>query len=400
MNWPVDNAPHVPDDQSSSPLERLTRILEWHFDVPLLDDVCASYCQTLYALREWLMERALGVRIPGAEETNLRIKAMDGTGLERLTLAPETSKRLLRGDCNAAVIEFLGRACEAEQAVAGQSRGPRSLWTALGDRYIPAAADYEPWIRRESGFDPREPYIATRVGSIVIDFLSPYAQGIHGPNGFVESVPSADNARESQKKLGMAVALLKEVGLGIASFVDHEILTLVLRSEHSTAAIGSSSTPEYIGRAVFWNTHLSSVGIADMAEQLLHEAIHCHAYRLELCTPFLSAPLHSSASQRLVSPWSGQSLTVHSYLHASFVWYGLANFWFAALTRTALPDTEVLPHLVQAVRGFMADPLDLLGDARPSIAEPILSALDAMGRSIRHRWGDLESTKRTLACNR
>lgn len=399
MNWPLDNAPHVPDDQSSSPIDRLTRILEWHFDVPLLDDVCLSYRQTLYAVREWLMEQAFELRIPGADEANRLIKAMDATGVERVTVAPETSQRLLRGECNAAIIEFLGGASEAELALAGQCRGTRSLWTALGDRYIPAAEDYERGIHGESGFDPREPYIAPRIGSIVVDFLSPYARGIHGPNGFVESVPSGDNVRESQKKLVMAVALLKEVGLGIAAFVDREILTLVLRGEQSAAAIGSSSTPEYIGRAVFWNTHLLHVSIADLAEQLLHEAIHCHAYRLELFTPFLSAPVSFSFSHRLVSPWSGRLLSVHSYLHASFVWYGLANFWFAALKRTPLPDKEVLEHLAKAVRGFMADPLDLLGDARSSIATSVLSAVDDMGRSIRHRWSDLESAKRTLACN-
>ena len=44
-------------------------------------------------------------------------------------------------------------------------------------------------------------------------------------------------------------------------------------------------------------------------------------------------------------------------------------------------------HLIQAVRGFMPDPLETLSAARTSVAEPVLAGLSKMHHAIGELWG-------------
>src|ERR1700757_4375784 len=76
---------------------------------------------------------------------------------------------------------------------------------------------------------------------------------------------------------------------------------LVLRSESASNVTGSSSTPDYIGRAVVWNGHFADD--AALIEQLIHEAIHCHAYRLESTVPL--GTIRTQSRRRIESPWTG-----------------------------------------------------------------------------------------------
>ena len=62
------------------------------------------------------------------------------------------------------------------------------------------------------------------------------------------------------------------------------------------------------------------------ADALVHEAIHAVVYRLELIE-FLHLDDRASLAQQTTSPWSGRSLTLRSFVHACFVWYGLWHLW-------------------------------------------------------------------------
>lgn len=355
-------------------MQRLLAVLAWDPAALSTDQTYADYREVIYALLNRAIERALALGITGVAETVKELAALDERTADRLTLAPETSHRLLRGDCDSAMVEFLRRSCEAELAAMGQCSPKSAVWTALGDRYIPGT------------MDSYEAYSAPRAGSIVVDYLSPHAEGIRGPDRVDGKVPSDVQVGLACRKLAAAFNLLREIESKVAAFVDQQVSTLVLRSNCASDAIGSSSTPDYIGRVVLWNAHLRRADIGELVEQLIHEAIHCHVYKIELRVPFFVAPGCSASLKRIMSPWTGRVLNVHNYLHASFVWYGLANFWLAAVERQTLPERAIAPHLVQSVQGFMLDPVQLLGLAVFSITDPVLLVLNGMHRSIQDRW--------------
>jgi hypothetical protein len=367
-------------------IEQLTATLKWNSDSLPSTSIYQSYCEMLHQLRSWRLERAIASGIAGANDARHSIEELDELGKNRLTLAPETAHRLLSGDCDERSMQFIWDACEAEHRVAGRVPVGGALWTALGDRYFPGGADVG--LSANTGLNsyPGIPYSSPMIGSIVVDFLSPYARGIRGPNGLVADSLPLNQAREILWKLTAANALIEEVNPMISAFLNREITTLVLASAPTLNSMGSSSSPQYIGRAILWNTYLPTVEINDAAEQLLHEAIHCHAYRVELSVPFL-IDRPTSAAERVVSPWSGCPLTLYSYVHASFVWYGLTNFWLAALKRKVLPDQNASRHLIQAMRGFKADPKDVLASLRQHISGSVLAALYEMHRSIRELLG-------------
>ena len=93
-----------------------------------------------------------------------------------------------------------------------------------------------------------------------------------------------------------------------------------------------------------------------LADALVHEAIHAILYSIECSNPLVSA---APAGLLIRSPWSGNSLSIRTYLHACFVWYGLAKFWHAALPAEVFPAERVKQLLAKALSGFRrTNPID------------------------------------------
>jgi HEXXH motif-containing protein len=387
----VEKRPPRTGDDLGASLGELVGALDWRADRRAIGDARVGCLAWLYRACRDLVGRAVAARVPGAERTAEAIEALPERARARLFVAPETAYRVIARWSDVRSLLWLGEAAEAELAILGTPASePR--WTALGDRYLPAGvsgADLESGgvdaagIDAAAEFDPTRPYAAPTLGSIVVDYVSPQALAVRGPNGFVDGAPSCAAARTALRKLRAAEHLIAGVGEGVASFVDRGIATLVLRSERASGAIGSSSMPEYLGRAVCWNADLPAADIGELAGQLVHEAIHGHAYRLELDAPFVVESDGALDRLRVTSPWSGRALPVHSYLHACFVWYGLASFWLAVVERQHAPPETAFPHLVRAARGFAVDLVDRLGGARVAVAPPVLETIAFMERSMR-----------------
>ena len=73
----------------------------------------------------------------------------------------------------------------------------------------------------------------------------------------------------------------------------------------------------------------------DIAEALVHEAIHSLLYMQERCHPWVPAELYAPVP-RVVSPWRGRNLALRPFLQACFVWYGILQFWGKATTTGTL----------------------------------------------------------------
>jgi hypothetical protein len=98
----------------------------------------------------------------------------------------------------------------------------------------------------------------------------------------------------------------------------------------------------------------------------MHEAIHHSLYMAELSSPMV---LDSAACAEIrpLSPWTGNLLTVHSYLHACLVWFGLLRLWSRPGAEQL--GVEAVGARLEVLRG---------GFARGSLVTPIADALPGL----------------------
>jgi HEXXH motif-containing protein len=86
-----------------------------------------------------------------------------------------------------------------------------------------------------------------------------------------------------------------------------------------------------------------------LANALVHEAIHSLLYMVELMEPFY---VFEDRAFEVASPWTGNLLSLRSYVHACFVWFGLWNFWRAAIGSDALTGDEACGYVLRPSSGF------------------------------------------------
>jgi HEXXH motif-containing protein len=126
--------------------------------------------------------------------------------------------------------------------------------------------------------------------------------------------------------------------------------------------------------------------IARLADCLVHEAIHTILGVLEVSETFADHPEPPLPDVPVRSPWTNNEIPRRIYIHACFVWYGLAKFWKAARQTDAFPAELVNKYLAMALGGFrVADPVDRLlpyrDEIRPTTLEVIASLRTDLERS-------------------
>jgi hypothetical protein len=125
---------------------------------------------------------------------------------------------------------------------------------------------------------------------------------------------------------------LEDIAGGPVAFVKSMLRTLMPRPETASGLFSGSSNRHFMGRANLFNPDLEYIDEKNIANSLVHEAIHTFLYLTELS----ALPVQDTNIlyyDFVESPWSGKSIHLLAYIHASFVWYGLHHFW-------ALPDVE------------------------------------------------------------
>ncbi len=158
---------------------------------------------------------------------------------------------------------------------------------------------------------------------------------------------------------------------------------IVLRREDQRPDVfRSSSTNGCIGRTLLVNPHLEAADTKALVEALVHEAIHAALYMAELSSPLI---LDKAACEevRPVSPWTGNPLTVHSYLHACLVWYGL----WALLRRPEAAEELGAEHAgrrtTEISAGFRGDLTGPLAAVKHTLAPATLRLLETLSTSVR-----------------
>jgi hypothetical protein len=120
------------------------------------------------------------------------------------------------------------------------------------------------------------------------------------------------------------------------AFVDDQLESVLLRCSNAVEGASSSSNRTHVGLCLWTNLHLPADRVLVCAEGLLHEAVHQYLYKVErdhgnFCD--------LGESRRYRSPWSGNRIPLHSFVHASFVWFGLLTLW-CQVARTVADGDE------------------------------------------------------------
>jgi HEXXH motif-containing protein len=133
-------------------------------------------------------------------------------------------------------------------------------------------------------------------------------------------VRSARAVREWQGTLSRGIDLLAEFEPAVAS----ELMALcpaVLPLHNGGISFGSASPEELVGLV-----YLPGVArVDDVAECLLHEAMHQKLYRIESCADLFQRD--SPSGKVYYSPWRTDPRPLRMLLHGAYVFAGVAELW-------------------------------------------------------------------------
>jgi len=357
----------------------MPNVLCWDGDDVVLREVHASYIQLL-ADR---LGQELGNLHANNGESGSRaialLRSLPESAFERFISAPETSCRLLwrASHTHEEVADFFLSSLTAELARAGDNvNSPaRDIWTALGDFCL-----------RPDGSTFSAPVL---LGLPPLDFDSPYATDLDLSGRAATTLVPRDRLDSEEKKLALerlrsAADGIRRISPQVHQFVRSFTKVLILqRDPEAPSMFASGSSGQFVGRSVLSNPQLPSVDDVDVAEGLVHEAIHSLLYMQEQQKRWVD-PAFYGAEKRTHSPWTGNHLPLRPYLQACFVWYGLVHFWAMALAEGIFPPGRVRERLVQSMSGFLDDsfeePLVTYGD---KIADELLAAINRIWTNIR-----------------
>jgi hypothetical protein len=338
-----DTVTAMPTTGSPPPLGAMTDLLSWW--------------PTRFAPLAW--REAFDVQLERRASAMFAKFGPDDCLAEALGLLPTTSRqRFLRAPAVATILrrgvndQFDSRRFAelllAELAAAGVvAELPESGWTPRGDRFLDRSAP-ERW---------RLPGAVLSYTSIDLDEESLF-KFPDDEFGTAATVPHVTQEREVVKgRVLTAIAEMRQACALALDLVTTIIEVLALRREPTNAtAFYSSTFCSYPGLVRFTNTHLPYADTAAIMEALVHEAIHCilHVHE-EIEGAFL---LTAEADQRtVVSPWTGATIHLQSYIHACAVWYGIYWLWSREGFGSGIPRWRVEMLRTRAQRGFQHHPV-------------------------------------------
>ncbi len=325
--------------------------------------------------------RACGAATGRAGVAAAALDALHGlpdAGLVRVLGAPETYFQL--GEAARApeaddLLDHMRGWVDAERARATPGYRPhRPAWSALGDAYFPAQG---------------RAYRAPRAGGIPVDGASPYARRPIRASAFrriafgpVEML-SAEALADTVDKLERALAGLGRISPAARDFVGQVVRVIMPRRDPVNAAFyTSSSSRDFIGLVKLVNPHLPKITPATLTSSLVHEAIHAFLYMRELQRP-LVLDRAALADVQIRSPWTGGALSAVTYVHACFVWFGLARLWSLPGAAEVYGAAEAERQRARALVGFERGADGPLAPVAAQLAPDVLAQIRVMSAACR-----------------
>jgi hypothetical protein len=308
-------------------------------------------------------------------------------GKLRFLMAPETFYRISRLRKEPVdSISFLCNALNGEAAFHGLGAMNKGYSTALGDFYCPEP----PHGGANEGGAPTEAFRAPLLrDTITIDFDSVNAAAAQEMDVALPEYVQYSAAEKSRvcEKLNATFAQIKNVSEAAADLIKEHIKVIV-PFKTATAQHGSTSQPHVPGRVLLRG--VDQINLAMIASALVHEAMHQVLYILEWAGTFVVEDPDARAV-RVKSLWTGRDLALHSYIHACFIWYGLANFFFLAQSSRDFEISQVKRELARSLSGFRdRNPVDQLAPHAGMLRYDVLKVAGTL-------WDRLQYILQTVA---
>ena len=358
-------------------IRKMPEVLTWTTGEGVLRHIYESYVEELSRALGQLMSRLVHL---GHDTTELQkqLDSSSDTVFLRVLTAPETSYRLTYSDsCTPGeAADFIQHSLQAEMAREGRSTELKyDVWTPYGDMCF-----------RSDGSVFQFPQMSA---AIPLDFGSPLVAKVDlgGPGNSIAELRAPFDTSEMKliiERLNLTCQGIHSVWPPLLDFVlTFNKVLIFVKDPAAPNQFSSGSTTQYVGRTFITNPHVDSVDIADLAEALVHEGIHALLFMDELLHPWGDIPELRDGVRRVGSPWTGNSLSLSSFLQACFVWYGLAHFWALALREHDFDSQRIKQRFIQAVSGFLSGPLvNNLETFLPGIYPDVIDTIQEMQARI------------------
>lgn len=366
-------------DTDTSMIVALPEFLTWQAGNDLTRSACQIHVQYLYhQVKQWSNHADI--------DLFHSVTSLPKSSQQRLLLAPRFYT-LLRSNSEpgAGEIDSFKQFVDLERYLCKQnSTRPSGSWTALWDYYLgpeEPIATPGPASTSSLSFRGSETFKAPRLGSIVIDAFRPFTKDDFPPPMGEVTNHTPEELEIITRRLEQSLEQISRISSTARAAIDAlvQVISLV-RAPKSMTGTQSFSNKPVIGRMGLANADSNRWTIGKIADALVHEAIHALIYKIELTNCLYLDNTVEAEKFRIVSPWSGRKLPVHSFVHANFVWFGLYNFW-----SLASPDEADAAKLKEtAGRGFFAGnpltciPDDVIERIRPEVRQ----AIDQMFKSV------------------
>lgn len=211
--------------------------------------------------------------------------------------------------------------------------------------------------------------------------------------------PSPDELEAARQKLESAWQSLRARAPLAHRLVNDMTQVVCVRTSLEDPRFSTASDASTIGVVHVSNAHLPRQLACEVAAELVHEAIHQALFRWELRHPLLADRHVATAKVR--SPWTGAVLDVYAFLHACFVWYGVARLWRlgaahdepsqgapgeeprqAAVADGLADELAIVRQRRVAEAGFAERPLERLGRHRHALSAELQAAIEEMTEQI------------------
>jgi hypothetical protein len=267
----------------------------------------------------------------------------------RFITAPEASSRAQSSrSSEESFVDFISESLSAELLLAKQKDVLICpCWTALGDFYFDTPLQEDPELLAYTTPQPAF-FMAPQIGNAIpIDIVSPYAQTGYRRNS-EDGLYGAWDIQEIAVRLDRVLDMINAVAPEAVRLILSAVKVIVVRRTNGIGC-GSSSQNAYPGRVLLYG--IERMSDMDLAMGLVHEAMHQLMYFIEEYLPFIRRT-EGGRLIRIKSPWTGNPLSIYSYFHACFVWFGLAKFCRHARARGVFPKADVELNLAKALGGF------------------------------------------------
>lgn len=352
LSWVADTA-----GKYRSVLRKLPRVFAWVESIEFFRTLRVAQQSTAFRRLQSCFHHISLYDSSLAQAMEETFRTLPLEGKLRFMTAPETyrSISLLRSEPSLSVMK-LSTFLNGEAVFQGLGSPKSGYYTALGDVYYCGSCESEPENYEKKSSEIRTLLAPCLVDRLPIDFFSPNVQHAKETSGSKEDIARLQYGDYSSKEILVVVEKLQDTFSRIekvseaAAQLVRQFVKVIIPFK-IPAGGGSTSQIHFPGRILL--SGIENVSPTRIASMLVHEAMHQLLYILEGNFRFVIEPAeHEETDPTVKSFWTGRDLQLHSFIHACFIWYGLAKFWTLPKASEVFEPKDLEIELTRSFSGF------------------------------------------------